>query len=149
MTSSRGCVPSGCSSRLDDFGTGYASLGRLRALPFDICKIDRSFVAQLGLHPAETTVVRVVTEIAYAYGLRVLAEGVENPWQADHLARIGCDFAQGYHLHRPMPSQDLARLLAARSHPSVGLRALPPDRSPGSGLNQTLNPGWSLSEKTA
>jgi diguanylate cyclase (GGDEF)-like protein/PAS domain S-box-containing protein len=104
---------------LDDFGTGYASLGYLQQLPFDVIKLDRSFVAGLGSSLRTERIVDAVVRIAHGLGARLVAEGVES---AVHLARlrdIGCDEGQGYLLGRPMPAEALVRLLAPSVAPTV------------------------------
>jgi diguanylate cyclase (GGDEF)-like protein/PAS domain S-box-containing protein len=106
---------------LDDFGTGYASLGYLQQLPFDVIKLDRSFVAGLGTSLRTERIVDAVVRIAHGLGARLVAEGVES---AVHLARlrdIGCDEGQGYLLGRPLPPEALARLMvpSAAAPPAV------------------------------
>jgi diguanylate cyclase (GGDEF)-like protein/PAS domain S-box-containing protein len=96
---------------IDDFGTGYSSLGRLRQLPVDQIKIDRSFVAGLGHSPDAEAIVCAVIRLARSLGLRVVAEGVETDAQCAFLRDEGCDSAQGFHIARPMPPGDFATLL--------------------------------------
>jgi diguanylate cyclase (GGDEF)-like protein len=96
---------------IDDFGTGYSSLGRLRQLPVDQIKIDRSFVAGLGHSPDAEAIVCAVIRLARSLGLRVVAEGVETDAQCAFLREEGCDAAQGFHIARPMPPSDFATLL--------------------------------------
>ncbi len=96
----------GCSVALDDFGTGYSSLAYLQRLPVDIIKIDRSFVAPLGNDEKAARFVRALINLVHTLGLVVVAEGVETAAQAEMLAEMGCDYAQGYHFGRPSP--DLA-----------------------------------------
>ena len=81
---------------LDDFGTGYSSLTYLKRFPVDIVKIDRSFVAGLGVTHCDTAIVRSVIELAHALSLTVVAEGIERPDQLEELRSLGCDLAQGY-----------------------------------------------------
>jgi len=101
---------------LDDFGTGYSSLTSLHRLPFDCLKIDRSFVAGLDDDRTDehdtTAIITAIIDMAHDLGLVVTAEGVENPTQAEILTSLRCDRAQGYHYSRPVPADDLARLLA-------------------------------------
>jgi diguanylate cyclase (GGDEF)-like protein/PAS domain S-box-containing protein len=96
---------------LDDFGTGYSSLGYLKRLPFDMLKIDRSFVDGLGSNPEDEAIVTAILGVAHALGLRVVAEGVEASEHIAWLRERGADFAQGYHFSRPVSHADLTRLL--------------------------------------
>ncbi len=101
----------GVSLSIDDFGTGYSSLSRLRRLPVDEIKIDRSFVAHMDRERGDALIVQSTVELAHNLGLRVVAEGVETKaiWTA--LAELGCDYAQGYFLCRPMPPDALCAWL--------------------------------------
>ena len=91
---------------LDDFGTGYSSLRLLRDLAVDDVKVDRSFVAGLGVNGADAAMVRLVVETSHALGLTVTAEGVERPEQLAALAELGCDSVQGFLLGEPVPVAD-------------------------------------------
>jgi diguanylate cyclase (GGDEF)-like protein/PAS domain S-box-containing protein len=92
---------------IDDFGTGYSSLTYLKNLPVDFIKIDRSFVAGLGSSPSDTAIVASVVNLASSLALKVIAEGVETPDQAEHLLSMGCGYAQGYLYSRPQSAQQL------------------------------------------
>lgn len=81
---------------VDDFGTGFSSLARLRDLPVEVVKIDRSFVDGLGREPGDSAVVASIMSLAFAMGLHAIAEGVEDALQAHALARLGCTTAQGW-----------------------------------------------------
>ncbi|WP_199175644.1 EAL domain-containing protein [Telmatospirillum siberiense] len=107
----------GIQIAIDDFGTGYSSLAYLRKFDIDYLKIDRSFVEDLdgiGLDLCEAIVV-----MAHRLGLEVVAEGVETERQRDILARIGCDYAQGYLFSRPLPAESFTALLSAWPDPSA------------------------------
>ncbi|MFC0168104.1 putative bifunctional diguanylate cyclase/phosphodiesterase [Pseudoduganella danionis] len=91
----------GVEIHLDDFGTGYSSLSRLRQLPLDALKIDKSFVTDMD--EKSLTVIEAALLIARRYGLRVVAEGVESAQQIATLRSMGVDELQGYHLGRPAP----------------------------------------------
>jgi diguanylate cyclase (GGDEF)-like protein len=88
---------------LDDFGTGYASLGTLRAFPFDRLKIDRSFVSELPNDPAAQAVVRAILGLGQGLHMPVVAEGVESGAQLDALKLAGCQEYQGFLGGRPQP----------------------------------------------
>lgn len=93
---------SGIALELDDFGTGYASLSKLIQLPLTGIKLDRSLIAPLPDHAADS-VVRAILALAAELGLHVVAEGVEEMTQAQHLCNRGCSIGQGYEFGRPMP----------------------------------------------
>ena len=98
---------------IDDYGTGYSSLGYLKRLPIDEMKIDRSFVMQMADDRNDAAIVRSTVELGRNLGLRVVAEGVETAAAWAHLKALGCDFAQGYYLSRPVPAAEIAALIAA------------------------------------
>ena len=95
---------------VDDFGTGYSSLALLRDLPLDQLKIDRSFLRDLG-RLNDDPIVSAVVALADSLGLVAVAEGVETVQQMAELHRLGCPLAQGYLVSRPLPPDDLVRLL--------------------------------------
>jgi EAL domain-containing protein (putative c-di-GMP-specific phosphodiesterase class I) len=102
---------------VDDFGTGYSSLSYLRQFPFDILKIDRSFVATITDCDAMPAIVRGLLDLGRTLGLETVAEGVELEAQRDALRAHGCDLAQGYLLARPMTPEAAEALLAAELLP--------------------------------
>ena len=93
---------------IDDFGTGYSSLSRLRSLPIDMLKVDRSFVADMPNSADATGLVRSIIALADSLGVSTLAEGVETEAQRDHLAQQGCTMAAGWLWSRPVPADELA-----------------------------------------
>jgi diguanylate cyclase (GGDEF)-like protein len=99
----------GVTCAIDDFGTGYSSLAQLQRLPVDEIKIDRSFVSQMDASASDAAIVRSTIDLARSLGLRVTAEGVETPAALARLAALGCDYAQGYHVARPMSARDCIR----------------------------------------
>ncbi|QRN80611.1 MAG: EAL domain-containing protein, partial [Nocardiopsis sp. BM-2018] len=102
----------GIGVSVDDFGTGYSSLAYLQRLPVDTIKIDRAFVASLGLDRSATALIAAIVAMSKALGLRVVAEGVESGTQVDQLVPLGTDLGQGYFFSRPLPAADIAASLA-------------------------------------
>jgi diguanylate cyclase (GGDEF)-like protein len=90
---------------IDDFGVGYSYLSHLRDFPIDRVKIDRSFIAGLGVPGEDRTIVEAVIRLAHELGLGVVAEGVETEAQATELSVLGCDVAQGYHYAPPLTAR--------------------------------------------
>jgi diguanylate cyclase (GGDEF)-like protein len=103
----------GVKLALDDFGTGYASLAYLHHLPLDIIKIDPSFVAGLGQDDTLTLLTRTVVQVGRDLGLRVIAEGIEQPRQLTALREMGCEFGQGFLVARPMGAPGVEALIKA------------------------------------
>lgn len=101
----------GCKLALDDFGTGYSSLSYLRNFPFDIVKIDRSFVADLGRDSSSNVIVQAVVLLADGLGIKTVAEGIETPTQLQLLQGLGCGAVQGYLLGKPGPGADIPTVL--------------------------------------
>jgi EAL domain-containing protein (putative c-di-GMP-specific phosphodiesterase class I) len=97
---------------LDDFGTGQSSLAHLTRLPIDILKLDRSFVSRVDRDPKSRALCESVVAIGRALGLDVVAEGVETPAQLGALRGLGCGFAQGFLLARPLRLGELTDLLS-------------------------------------
>jgi diguanylate cyclase (GGDEF)-like protein/PAS domain S-box-containing protein len=93
---------------VDDFGTGYSSLAYLRRLPIHGLKIDRSFIAGLGVEAEDSAIAAGVVSLAHTLGLVALAEGVETAAQVQLLRELGCDYAQGFHWAPPLTPADLA-----------------------------------------
>ncbi len=102
----------GFSLALDDFGTGYSSLNYLQNLPFDIIKIDRCFIQRLGFCHKTTALVKAIINIADAFDMSVVAEGVENKIQLDCIAPLGCHKIQGFYFSKPIPKEEIASLIS-------------------------------------
>jgi len=95
----------GVSLLLDDFGTGYSSLLYLRRFTsLRFLKIDQSFVAGIVETPTDATIVGSIANLGHAFGLEVVAEGIETPEQAEKALELGCDYAQGFYFSRPLPA---------------------------------------------
>ncbi len=101
----------GISLSMDDFGTGYSSLSYLHSFPFDILKIDRSFVGRMSDGDQALQIVRTIIELARVLGMDVVAEGIETREQYRLLRQMGCRFGQGYLFARPMAAADVTNLL--------------------------------------
>jgi len=111
---------------IDDFGTGYSSLSRLAKLPIDTLKIDRSFISEMLNNTAGKVLVKTIINLARAFRLTTVAEGVETQGQLEFLRRAHCDQSQGYLHSRPVPGPDLMKLL---EH-GQGQLVLPPQVAP-------------------
>lgn len=101
----------GIAVAIDDFGTGHSSIARIRELPVTSVKIDRRFVKPLGVDTGADRVLAAMTDLAHALGLTVVAEGVETEVQLAKVRLSGCDCAQGFHLARPAPADEVLRVL--------------------------------------
>jgi EAL domain-containing protein (putative c-di-GMP-specific phosphodiesterase class I) len=123
----RALSDSGIRIAIDDFGTGYSSLAYLTRFPVSSLKIDRSFVADLLSDAAHAAIARAIVDMAHTLGFIVVAEGVETEGQAAFLRELGCEQAQGYFFHRPMPAADFQALLGAAV--AAPKPAAPPSRA--------------------
>ena len=104
----------GVQIAIDDFGTGYSGLTYLKSLPVDTLKIDKGFVRDLGTNEGDLAIVRSIMALADAFGLDVVAEGVETPAAAKTLLDLGCRRAQGFLFSRPLDGVAMEKLLARR-----------------------------------
>lgn len=107
----------GIRLEIDDFGTGFSSLSRLQGFPVDTLKIDRSFVSKMDRNMETREIVRVIIMLAHGLRLQVIAEGVETEPQAQLLAELGCELAQGYLYSKPIPGNAVDELL--RKNPAA------------------------------
>ena len=98
---------------IDDFGMGHSSLARLGELPISGLKVDRRFTAGLGSDPRARTVLSAIVTLARAYELPIVAEGIETATALSIVDELGCDYAQGYHLGRPVAAAELEPTLLA------------------------------------
>ncbi|MEL0587349.1 MAG: EAL domain-containing protein [Candidatus Thiodiazotropha sp. (ex. Lucinoma kazani)] len=86
----------GARIALDDFGTGQASLSHLRQFPFDLLKIDMDFIRNVDVDANDASLVQAMVQLAHAFNINVVAEGVENEAQLAFLQHQGCDYIQGF-----------------------------------------------------
>ena len=122
----------GVKLAIDDFGTGYSSLGRLRDLPIDEVKIDKSFVQRMAVDRRDRAVVSSAVQLGHALDLEVVAEGVEDLETYAHLTREGCNLVQGYYVSRPLAADAFATWL--RDHEVIPASRAPEHfRASGSG----------------
>jgi EAL domain-containing protein (putative c-di-GMP-specific phosphodiesterase class I) len=117
----------GASISIDDFGTGHTSLGRLRGIPADELKIDRTFIRALG-RGGDKALVRSTIRLARQMGLRVVAVGVDTEETWRQLRGMGCDAAQGFLIAAPMPAREFLAWIASWDARGRELNALPRER---------------------
>jgi diguanylate cyclase (GGDEF)-like protein len=119
----------GVEVAIDDFGSGFSSLAQLVSIPAGILKLDRSLITSTDTRRSESAAaIAAVVGLAKACGMRSLAEGVETVDQLALVTELGCTFAQGHHVARPMPADDLTVWLQRHRRPRV---PLPPTPQPG------------------
>jgi len=103
----------GVSLHMDDFGTGYSSLSHLHSFPFDVLKIDRSFVQRMQTGRQPLQIVQTILQLARVMDMDVVAEGIETAEQSRLLREMGCRYGQGYLFSRPLPAAQMEQMLAA------------------------------------
>lgn len=101
----------GVQISMDDFGTGYSNMAYLKKLPINRIKIDRCFVSDIPEDRDDAAIVCAIIDIARHFGIKVIAEGIETQQQADYLLSQGCDEGQGYLFARPLPVEEIDKLL--------------------------------------
>ncbi|NET62393.1 MAG: EAL domain-containing protein, partial [Symploca sp. SIO2E6] len=105
----------GIQLSIDDFGTGYSSLARLHQLPIDTLKIDRSFVAGIGVEADSLEITRTIVKLAHSLEMDLIAEGIETPQHLAQLRSLQCEYGQGYWFSKPLDKVGAEALLAAPS----------------------------------
>ena len=110
----------GCRLSIDDFGTGYSPYTYLRQFSFDELKIDQSFVRRVNSEAADLRIVQSVIDLAHAFGMRAVAEGVEDEQSERALRALGCDLAQGWFVSAALPADDFATWCLARGSRAAG-----------------------------
>ncbi|MCB1906141.1 MAG: EAL domain-containing protein [Rhodocyclaceae bacterium] len=105
----------GCSIAVDDFGTGFSSLSYLKRMPVRIIKIDRSFVSDITSDETDAATIKAIVQLANAFGMQTVAEGVETPEQLEFLRQQGCTYAQGFLFSEPLPIDEFREYVAAHA----------------------------------
>ena len=107
-------VEFGCTLSIDDFGTGHSSLDYIKKIPAKYIKIDQSFVRNIGLNPEDEAILDATINIAKRLNRKIVAEGVETEEQREYLLDRGCEYFQGFLFARPMPEEEIEKLLTQR-----------------------------------
>lgn len=115
----------GIQLAIDDFGTGYSSMAYLRSFPAKTLKIDQSFIKDIHTDKTANAILRSMVELAKSMQMDVVAEGIETTQQETFVRTVGCQYAQGYLLGRPIPADDLRTLMISQTDENV--RLLPPN----------------------
>jgi EAL domain-containing protein (putative c-di-GMP-specific phosphodiesterase class I) len=97
---------------IDDFGTGYSSLSYLKRFPFDVLKIDKAFVSDIGEDPDDTALCEAIIAMAHSLGLSIIGEGVETREQFEFLNQRGVETIQGYYVSEPMVNDEFLKFIA-------------------------------------
>lgn len=108
----------GCGISIDDFGTGHSNFAYLRSLPLTSLKIDRAFAGEAHSNPVSQSIVKLLIKLGRDLDVDIIAEGVETSDDVATLRSLGCQFAQGYYYHRPIPESELSAVI---SDPGAGL----------------------------
>ncbi len=116
-----------CKLALDDFGTGYSSLRHLQALPFDELKVDKNFVSSMTEKRESRKIVAAVVGLGHSLGMLTVAEGVETQDQANMLLWMGCEFCQGWLYGRPVPAEEMQRIIVEAQARSAVSLPVPPE----------------------
>jgi EAL domain-containing protein (putative c-di-GMP-specific phosphodiesterase class I) len=119
----------GVGLTIDDFGTGYSSLSRLAEFPIESLKIPKPFVDKLVGEDLDEAFVDAILRLGDSLGLAAVAEGIEHPAQAERLRQMGCRFGQGYLFGRPVPAEEVERLLYQESPARPQLSLVPDART--------------------
>lgn len=121
----------GVTLAIDDFGTGYSSMSMMKRFPIDTIKIDRSFVRDLPADRDDRAIAEAIIHMGKALGLTVVAEGVENEAQMAFLAARACDQIQGFLFSRPVPADEIPKLLTIDVASAPPLQPAPPPEAVG------------------
>ncbi len=110
------CKDMGVSVALDDFGTGYSSLSYLNRFPFDTLKIDQAFIFTMLEDTKSHQIVKAIIGLAHGMQANIVAEGVETAAHVEELRQMDCEYAQGYHFAKPLPSVDAIAFLTGNKN---------------------------------
>tara|TARA_R110002124_G_scaffold657_11_gene3123 strand:+ start:22148 stop:23929 length:1782 start_codon:yes stop_codon:yes gene_type:complete len=113
------CKKLGVKFALDDFGTGFSPLTYLRQLPIDGLKIDRLFTKNILINDEDLCIVRIVAQLSEIFGLRIVAEGIENSEQAKVLRDLNCEYGQGFGIAPPMPAAEALAWAQGKTSPDT------------------------------
>lgn len=111
LTNMRALKDLGVKILLDDFGTGYSSLSYLHRFPIDVLKIDRSFIHNVHERGNHQAIIKTIIDLAANLNMATVGEGIENEAEAQLLKTMGCIFGQGYYYHKPLPGEEVEKLL--------------------------------------
>jgi sensor c-di-GMP phosphodiesterase-like protein len=114
-----GLAAAGSRLAVDDFGTGYSSLSYLQRFPLDYLKVDKAFVDGISSATESSGLVDQIIRIGHSLGMEIIAEGVEQSFQADYLKAQGVQLAQGWHFGRPMPAEKFREFVRTRNYVAV------------------------------
>jgi len=109
----------GCELHMDDFGTGYSSLSYLHCFPFDLLKIDRSFISRMDISDKHLEIVRAIITLAHNLNINVISEGLETAQQLAQLRALRCKYGQGYFFSKPVEREGAEILIAESISRSV------------------------------
>jgi diguanylate cyclase (GGDEF)-like protein len=109
---------------IDDFGTGYSSLSYLQQMPFDVIKIDKSFVDRIGAGDPSDNICRTIVKMAHELGKKAIAEGVEERSQVDFLKNNECDYVQGFYYSEPLPMEEFVAFIEKQDFHTQRRKAL-------------------------
>ena len=101
---------------MDDFGVGYSSLSYLRQYPFDVLKIDRSFIRDITEDVKDHELISAAIAMAHSLKIKVVAEGIETQEQLAYLKQLGGDYGQGYFFSKPVTVEEITKLLKKQSY---------------------------------
>ena len=116
----------GAGLAIDDFGTGLSSFSQLQSIPFDIVKIDKSFLTRNGEEADGEVILSSIIGLARELKRAIIVEGVESEEDAVRLAEMGCEYAQGFHFSVPLPAREALNFIALHYDTKAATEASPP-----------------------